>query len=328
MNPPAAQPGLAAIASHRPARVLDNDELVRRFGFERAFLEQKIGIERRYLCAEDEAVSDLAYEACRKVLEQARVEPGAIGLLVLCTQNPDYRLPTTANLVQQRLGVPTSAAAFDVNQGCSGFVYGLSVARALMATEGIERGLLVTADAYSKVIDPADRETVPLFGDGAAATLLEAGAPGVLGRTVFGTDGSGAEELIVRAGGSRHPGRACAGPDALRMNGRAIFNFMMRQVPRSVQQCLEANGLEREQVDLFVFHQASRYMLEALRGALRLDPERVPITLADGGNTVSSTIPMALETLGGLEALRGRRLLLCGFGVGLSWASTILTVRP
>jgi 3-oxoacyl-[acyl-carrier-protein] synthase III len=319
-------PGLAAIASHRPARVLENDELVARFGFEREFLEQKIGVRRRYLCGPDESVSDLAVAAAERVLASSRVEPGEVDLLVLCTQNPDYKLPTTADLVQHRLGLSTRCAAFDFNQGCSGYVYGLAIADSLMRAHGFRTGLLVTSEAYSKVVDPSNRDVVPLFGDGAAATLLRGGGRARIGRTSFGSDGSGANELIVRAGGSRHPELACAAGGALTMNGRAIFNFMMRQVPRSVAECLALNGLQRDQIDLFVFHQASRYMLEALRGALRLDPERVPIVMEDGGNTVSSTIPMALESLGGIDGLAGKRLLLCGFGVGLSWASTVLTI--
>lgn len=320
--------GIAAIASHKPSRSLTNDELIARFGFEREFLERKLGIERRYVCADDEAVSDLAVAACERLFERKLAERSEIELLIVCTQNPDYKLPTTANLVQHRLGLSTRLAAFDFNQGCSGFVYGLEIARALMLANGFRAALLVTAEAYSKVIDPNDRDTLPLFGDGAAVALLRPGARATIGKTVFGSDGAGANELIVRAGGSRHPTLACSGPNALRMNGRAIFNFMMRQVPKNVAECLALNGLTSDEIDLFVFHQASRYMLDSLRGALKLAPERVPITLADGGNTVASTIPMALEQLGGIDALAGQRVLVAGFGVGLSWASSILTIAP
>lgn len=318
-------PGIAAIASAFPAQVLGNEELYARFGYEPDFLERKIGVERRYVCGPDEAVSDLAVGAASKLFESGAARPEEIELLVVCTQNPDYKLPTTANLVQHRLGVPTTCAAFDINQGCSGYVYGLSIAGAMMRASGYATALLVTADAYSKVIDAQDRDTLPLFGDGAAATLLRAGGAGRLGAASLGSDGSGANELIVRGGGSRHP--AVEGrDDRLRMNGRAIFNFMMRQAPRSVDECLARNALRRDDVDLFIFHQASRYMLESLRTAMKLDPERVPIVLEDGGNTVSSTLPIALERLGGVSALRGRRVLLCGFGVGLSWGSIVVTI--
>jgi 3-oxoacyl-[acyl-carrier-protein] synthase-3 len=318
-------PGIAALATFRPERVLTNEELYARFSYEPGFLERKIGVERRYVCGPDEAVSDLAVGAARKLFESGAARPDEIDLLVVCTQNPDYKLPTTANLVQQRLGIPTTCAAFDINQGCSGYVYGLAVAGAMLGANGFRAALLITADAYSKVLDPTDRDTLPLFGDGAAATLLRPGGVGRLERASLGSDGAGALELVVRGGGSRHP--AVEGrDDRLRMNGRAIFNFMMRQAPRSVEECLQLNGKTRDDVDVFIFHQASRYMLESLRTAMKLDPERAPIVLADGGNTVSSTLPMALETLGGLDALAGKRVLLCGFGVGLSWGSILVTI--
>lgn len=321
------QVGVAAIASHRPARVEENSELVERFGFEPAFLTDKLGIDRRYLCSDDEAVSDLAVAAAERLFEETGQDRDEIGLVLVCTQNPDYKLPTTANLVQDRLGLPQTTAAFDINQGCSGFVYGLSIASSMMASQGLDAGLLITSEAYSKVMDPNDRKTVPIFGDGAAATLLRSDGRAKPGRFVFGTDGSGAEHLRVRAGGSRFPNEVCEGESALHMDGREIFNFMMRRVPDSVDRCLALNGLQRDDVDLFVFHQASRYMVETLAKYMRLDAERVPVTLADGGNTVSSSLPMALEVLGGIDALAGKRVLLCGFGVGLSWASGLLNIE-
>jgi 3-oxoacyl-[acyl-carrier-protein] synthase-3 len=312
------------VAGYRPAKVVDNDEIVARFGFDRKFLDNKIGIERRYIAAADESVADMAVAAAERLFDQTGARREATGLLVLCTQNPDYRLPTTANLVQTALGLPEKLAAFDINQGCSGYIYGLAIATSLMQTAGIDQAVLITSEAYSKVMDPGDRATVPLFGDGAAATLLRAGALGRVGRCTFGSDGSGAKELIVKGGGSRNPSMPVAGDGALYMNGRAIYNFMLSRVPADVSACLAANGLTLDDIDLFVFHQASRFMIEALTEAMKLPRERVPVTMADGGNTVSNTIPMALETLGGIGALAGKRLLLSGFGVGLSWASTVL----
>jgi 3-oxoacyl-[acyl-carrier-protein] synthase-3 len=186
---------------------------------------------------------------------------------------------------------------------------------------------MIVADAYSKVMDPADRHTVPLFGDGAAATVLGPHAKASIGRFTFGSDGGGADQLIVRAGGSRNPTMACAGEGALFMNGRSIFNFMMRRVPADVDACLAANGLTRADIDHYVFHQASRFMIETLAREMKLDAARVPIVMENFGNTVSSTIPMAIERLGGLRAMARKKLLLSGFGVGLSWASTVLRVH-
>jgi len=322
-----SEPGVSAIASYLPDCVVGNDEIAARFGFEREFLDGKIGIRQRHIARPDESVADMAVAAAERLFSQGHAERSEIGLLVLCTQNPDYRLPATADIVQDRLKLPTSVAAFDFNQGCSGYVYGLSIAKAMMAAHGIGCGLLITSEAYSKVMDAADRSTVPVFGDGASATLLRAAGPGRLGRFSFGSDGSGANELIVRAGGSRNPTTACHGPGALYMNGRSIFNFMMKRVPADVDACLAANGMSRAEIDLFVFHQASRYMLESLGREMRLEKERVPVMMAEFANTVSSTIPMTLEALGGMLALNGKKLLLSGFGVGLSWASTILRIE-
>lgn len=320
-------PGIAAIASHLPERVLGNAELVARHGFEPAFLEGKLGIKQRHIAGAEESVSDMAVAAAERLFASTGFDRGQIGLVVLCTQNPDYRLPTTADLVQDRLKLPSTTAAFDINQGCSGYIYGLAIATSMMRAHGIGAGLLITAEAYSKVMSEADRNTTPLFGDGAAATLLLPGAPGRIGRFTFGSDGSGARDLIVRAGGSRHPAMACAGEGALHMNGRAIFNFMMRRVPADVAACLAANGLCGEDIDLFVFHQASRFMLETLAREMHVDLARVPVVMEQFGNTVSSTIPMAIEKLGGIAGLAGKRLLLSGFGVGLSWGSTVLHIE-
>lgn len=319
-------PGIVDIAGYLPARVIDNEEIVDRFGFERAFLDGKLGIQRRHIAAEGEGTAAMAVAAARKLFERADVDKSEIEFVVLCTQNPDYKLPTTANIVQAALGLPVAIAAFDINQGCSGYIYGLSVTKAMMQANRWETGLLLTSEAYSKVIDPNDRSTVPLFGDGATATLLRDGGAARIGRFTFGSDGSGAHDLIVKAGGSLNPAMVCAGEGALQMNGRAIFNFMMSRIPRDVELCLAANNMTVQDVDLFLFHQASRFMVESLAGLLNLPFEKVPIALAESGNTVSSTLPLLIEALGGLSALAGKTVLLSGFGVGLSWASTILKV--
>ena len=317
-------PGIMAVASYLPETVLANDALVARFGFRRAFLDDKIGVRERRIAAPDEAVSDMAVKAAEALFARVDFPREEIELLVLCTQNPDYRLPTTANIVQNRLGLADTTAAFDINQGCSGFVYGLAIAQAMMQAHGHAAALLLTADAYSKVMDPADRATVPLFGDGAAATLLTAGGPGRIGRFTLGSDGAGANDLIVRGGGSRNPAMPTTGEGALRMNGRAILRFMIGRVPADVERCLARNGLAREDVDVFLFHQASGHMVRMLIREMALPAHKVPIDMADCGNTVSSTLPIVLERLGGPGGLSGKTALLCGFGVGLSWGSVVV----
>lgn len=318
-------PGIAAIGTYFPQTVLTNDELVARFSFEPDFLTEKIGVLSRPVAGPDEGVSDMAAAAARQLFDSGAVDPGDVDLLVVCTQNPDYRLPATANIVQDKLGLPRTVAAFDINQGCSGFIVGLSVVRGMMRAEGLTNALLVTAEAYSKVMEPGDRQTMPLFGDGAAATLVTAGGPGRPGRFVWGSDGSGAKHLMVRGGGGLHPLTPPTGENALFMDGRAIFNFMMRRVPACVRDCLAVNRLDMDDIDLFAFHQASRYMLENLARMLKIPADKVPIHIEHTGNTVSSTIPVLLAALGGPEALRGKRVLASGFGVGLSWGATVIT---
>ena len=319
------EPGIVAISVYVPKRGVGNEEIITRFGFDREFLSQKLGIENRHIAEATEAVSDMAVAAGEKVFASGEVKRDEIELLILCTQTPDFCLPATANLVQDRLRLPVSVAAFDINQGCSGYIYGLAAVRGMMLADGLKCALLITAEAYSKVLDPNDGTTVPLFGDGAAATLLKFGGCGRIGKFQFGSDGGGADHLIVRGGGSRNPTLARSGDGALRMNGRAIFEFAMKRVPENVRVCLEVNGLSLQDIDLFVFHQASRYMVQSLAEALRLPPEKAPFCLRETGNTVSSTMPMALHALGGASALGGKRVMLAGFGVGLSWGSTVIT---
>ncbi|MDI9445760.1 MAG: ketoacyl-ACP synthase III, partial [Planctomycetota bacterium] len=261
------------------------------------------------------------------------------------TQEPDHFLPTTACLMQHRLGLPNSCGAFDFNLGCSGFIYGLSLARGLIETGEARNVLLLTGSTYSKFINPKDRVSRPLFGDGAAATLVRSvdqpsgGGPWI-GPFVFGTDGSGGDLLMVPAGGLRMPATAetaieqtdskggVRSKNQLYMHGPGVFSFSVDRVPPLVQELLDKAGLKRDDVDLYVFHQANKFMLERLRKQCGLNADRFMIDMLDRGNTVSSTIPIALvdaQTSGRLN--HNARVMLVGFGVGLSWAAT-LAVLP
>ena len=325
---------LRDIAFAVPETRIGSDEVARWTGLDPRFIAEKIGVESRAFLRAEEAPVSLAKQACSSLFERSRqLDPRQIKLLVVVTQNPDFKLPHDSALLQDALGLSTDVACFDVNLGCSGYVYALSIARALMAAEEISDALVVTCDAYSRIMDPSDRDTIPLFGDAASATWLSAEAGGRIGRPDFGTDGSGAEHLIVPAGGAARPLSSVHGerasevsPDDLRlhMNGRAIFNFMMERVPASLQRCLQRNGLTQDQVDFFVFHQASRFLLDTLARRLRLPADRVPINIARLGNTVSSTIPIVLSELLAEGRLAGKRVLVSGFGVGLSWATNII----
>ncbi|HET7714752.1 MAG TPA: ketoacyl-ACP synthase III, partial [Bauldia sp.] len=258
-----------------------------------------------------------------------------IDFLIFCTQGPDYFLPTSACLLQTRLGLRRDIGAVDINLGCSGFVYGLSFASGLIASGVARRVLLITADTYSKFINERDRSVRTLFGDGAAATLVTA-APrptSRIGPFVFGTDGSGATTLIVETGGARTPRcaqsaietRDAAGNvrsrDNLYMNGAAVMSFTLREVPKTVNDLYRRVGTSAQDYDYFVAHQANKFVLDALERKLAIPSEKFPRHYELIGNTVSSTIPFVLESLLASGRLSGgKRVMLIGFGVGLSWA--------
>jgi 3-oxoacyl-[acyl-carrier-protein] synthase-3 len=306
------------IGTYLPAKVLGNDELIERFEWDREFLEDKLGIHQRHIAAEGEGASDMGVAAAEDLFAKCPdLKREDVQLLIVCTQNPDYGLPHTSALVQDRLGLPTTTACFDVGLGCSGFVYGLSIVHSMLESLNLTNALIVTSDPYSKVIDPADRGTSPLFGDGAAATWISrAGAGGQIGLFTFGTDGAGARNLIVEPGAD--------GVRCLSMNGRAIFEFMLERIPGDLARCAESNGLTTDEIDLFLLHQASAHMLGYVTKRMKLDPERVPIRMQDTGNLVSSSIPFLIARLAGQGDLAGKTTLLSGFGVGLSWASTVV----
>jgi 3-oxoacyl-[acyl-carrier-protein] synthase-3 len=327
-----------------PEHVLTNEELAAAFdGWSVEKIAGKTGIERRHTAAPDECASDLAVQAARKLFEESGVSPRDVDYILFCTQSPDYFLPTTACLIQDRLGIPTSAGAVDYNQGCSGFVVGLGLAKGLIETGQARRVLLLTAETYSKHIHPGDRSIRTLFGDAAAATFIEAseteGLAPPIGPLVYGTDGRGAENLIVPRGGMRQRERSTTEAVAdeqgnvrsdndMRMNGAEIFNFTLRAIPPVVQGLLAKANLDMDGVDLFVFHQANQYMLEHLRKKLKIPESKFYIHLRDCGNTVSSTIPIALRSALDEGVLRpGQRVMVIGFGVGYSWAAAMLCWR-
>ena len=314
-------PGITAIAHVVGGRRVLNAELPAYAEDDEAFIRDKLGVTERHLCRDDEMVSDLCVGALEKLIEDGAIRPKDIDALCVVTQTPDYCLPHVSALVQGRLGLRNDIAAFDVGLGCSGYVYGLSLMSSLMAANGMKRGVLITADAYSKIIDPADRNTALIFGDGASATLLSDNAVYQIGRATFNTDGSRYQALIAPGTGTHEHTDNC-----LSMDGRAIFNFMMGEVPKDTEKCLQLNGLTTGDIDQWIFHQASRYMLQALGQRMGIAPEKLIIDIEKTANTTSSTIPIAL----GRNALNAnslsRHILLSGFGVGLSWASTVLTL--
>jgi 3-oxoacyl-[acyl-carrier-protein] synthase III len=331
---------VTAIEYYLPDPVLSSAQLAAEFpDWPVEKIEAKTGIRERRIAAEGQCSSDLAVCAAKKLFRSGVCSPGDIDYLLLCTQSPDYFLPPTACLVQERLGLPTSAGALDFNLGCSGFVYGLSLAKGLIETGQCRRVLLITAETYSKFLHPLDKSVRAIFGDAAAATLVEA-VPGedvLLGPFVFGTDGRGAGNLIVPAGGMRTPkttetavaAEAESGnwraADNLFMDGPKIFEFTMRVIPDCVRRLLEKSGKTMEQIDRFVFHQANRFMLEHLRKKLGIASERFPLDLESCGNTVSSTIPITMKDERDHGRFPGAGLvMLVGFGVGYSWGAALM----
>jgi 3-oxoacyl-[acyl-carrier-protein] synthase III len=330
---------IAAIDYHLPTQPLGNSELAALFPeWPEKKLEEKIGIRERRIAAPGECASDLGVAAAEKLFASGICAREEIDFLLFCTQSPDYFLPTTACLMQHRLGLPTTTGALDFNLGCSGFVYGLGLAKGLIETGQARTVLLIMAETYSKFIHPEDKSVRTIFGDAAAATLVrdvpDASRP-CIGPFVYGTDGAGANNLIVPQGGLRNLvggipttglSSASFGPDRLFMNGPEIFSFTSKNIPKAVTALLDREGTDLASIDLFVFHQANRHMLEHLRKKIGIPEEKFVVFMEHCGNTVSATIPIALKHAVDEGQLRpGMRVMLVGFGVGYSWGATLLT---
>jgi len=336
--------GISAIEFYLPEGKLTNDHLASEFPeWSVEKIEQKTGIAERRIAGPQECSSDLGIAAAGKLFATGLCSPQQIDYLLLCTQSPDYFLPTTACIIQDRLGLPRTCGAMDFNLGCSGYVYGLGLAKGLIETGQARNVLLITAETYSKFIHPRDKSVRTIFGDAAAATLVEGldldsfHSEDLIGPFVYGTDGRGAQNLIVPTGGMRQPNSAGLGeeelddqgnlrsPCNLYMNGAEIFAFTLAEVPSCVEALLQRSGRKIEDIDLFVFHQANRYMLEHLRKKMKLPEEKFCITLRQCGNTVSSTIPIALWHAAQERRLKpGQLVMLVGFGVGYSWGATLV----
>lgn len=326
-----------------PTNTLENEELAREFaGWSAEKIFSKTGIRIRHIVEKDQCASDLAIEAANKLFCRGICSPDSIDYLLFCTQSPDYLLPTTACIIQHRLGLPTSCGALDFNLGCSGFIYGLGLAKALIESGQAKNILLLTADTYSKFINPMDKSVRTLFGDAAAATFvtaIESETP-LIGPFVYGTDGSGAENFIVPtsalrsrfdAGASLHKdesGNSRTVNDIF-MNGPEIFNFTLRVVPGTVSALLRMGKLRIDEIDLFIFHQANRFMLDHLQKKLNLPPEKFVISMEDVGNTVSCSIPIACKmAVDGGKLKPDALLMLVGFGVGYSWGGALVHYLP
>lgn len=290
----------------------------------------KTGIAKRYVAAEKECSSDLAVNAAEKLFRENEIDPATIDYVMLCTQTPDYPLPTTSCLIQDRLGLRTDIGAFDFNLGCSGYVYGLSMAEGLIQSGAAKRILFLTAETYTKYIDRTDRSLRTIFSDAAAATLIDAVDEPTVGAFQFGTDGSGGDTLLVTEGGLRpqedaiKPRHRHRWPSALYMDGPSLISFAVGAVPGVIDQILLKAGLQRSDIDLYLMHQATRKMLNLLQERLQLTEEQLPIRLENCGNTVSSTIPILIDDMRKEKKIRPEaNQIMIGFGVGWSWAGCV-----
>lgn len=326
---------IKALAYYLPKTIISNEALIEAFPeWTVEKIASKVGVNQRHIALE-EKTSDMAVAAAEKIFaENEDVKREEIDFIILCTQTPDYFLPSTACLVQAKLGLRTKCGAFDFNLGCSGYEYGLAVAKGLLQSDIANNILLITSEAYNKYIHPRDKGNKTIFGDAATATLISDNGFAKIGEFVLGTDGLGAENLIVKTGAGAHPEKLNdvrfdengnpVSSDHLYMNGGEIFTFTLRVVPPMVKGTLAQNKLNKDNIDLFVFHQANKFMLQHLQKFLKIGDDKFFINFENIGNTVSSTIPIALADAKSQNKLHGN-ILIAGFGVGLSWGATILT---
>ncbi len=333
---------IKAISYHLPDKVISNEDLGREFpDYKIEDLTRLTGVRNRHIARDDETPGDLAVEAARKLFAEHNISPEDIDHVLFCTQMGDYLTPSTACVIQDKLGIPTHAGAVDFNQGCTGYIYGLAMAKGLVETNMARNVLLVTSETITHLIHQEDKSNRAIFGDGAAATLIsgsdmhESG----IGEFVFGTDGKGYEAIIIKHGGARHPHHSTKSEDyadqfgnvrndaCFYMDGSAVFTFSLETVPGLINSLLSKAGLNKEDIKLFVLHQANQVILESIFRKMKIPEEKTIIHLENIGNTVASTIPIALKTaMDQGRVNKGDKVLLAGFGVGFSWAGTIIEI--
>jgi 3-oxoacyl-[acyl-carrier-protein] synthase-3 len=328
---------IKAISYYLPQQELSNHDLSVLFPeWDVEKIANKIGIDTRHIAANHEFASDMAIAAARKLFSEHDISPSEIDFLLYCTQSPDYFLPSTSCIIQDKLNIPVKAGALDFNLGCSGYVYGLALAKGLISAGIAKNVLLLTSETYSKFIHPKDKGNRTIFGDAAAATLVSTLGFASIGEFELGTDGKGAENLMVKQGAIRYPEKSTntvsdeygneQSPGNLYMNGPEIFSFTSRQIPTLIDNTLLKNGLQKSDIEKFILHQANEYMLEHLRKKMGISSKKFYIYMAKVGNTVSSTIPIALyEAMKEEKAIAGSGWLLAGFGVGYSWGGTVIS---
>jgi 3-oxoacyl-[acyl-carrier-protein] synthase-3 len=332
---------IAGICSAVPETSFGMDQMQKAFGdTEAARVAKSTGVYARRKGSAGVCASDLCCAAAIRLLRGLNWDPATVQALVFISQTPDFRLPATACLLQHRLGLSKKCIAFDVNLGCSGYIYGIWMASQFMKASGLTRILLLVGDTITRYVDQNDRSTAPIFGDAGTATALESDIESKMS-FVLGTDGSGGQNLIIPAGASRTAlaTGASSQPEAphidpissnhLQMNGTEVFSFTIREVPPMLEDILKEAGWSWENVDHFIFHQANRFILDYLAKKSGIPTAKIPLSLADFGNTSSASIPLTIsaclrDRLGSTEP---RKLILAGFGVGWSWGACAMETR-
>ena len=319
-----------------PIKKLTNNDLNEKFPNTDITKVEKIGIKSRHISSNKETSVDLAYMAALKVLKQ--FDKKNIDFILFCTQTPDYILPTSACILQSMLELKKDVGALDFNLGCSGYVYGLSLAKGLISAGIANNVLLLTGETYSKLINEKDRANRSIFGDAGSATIISNTVSNKIFKFSLGTDGSGAKNLIVKNGGFRNEKEQDLElisygtnnqytDNNLYMNGPEIFNFTIKNIPSLIQKTLLSNNLSIEDIDFFIFHQANKFMLNYLRKKIKIPHNKFYIDIESIGNTVSNTIPIALNNAKKRGLInKGDKVLIAGFGVGYSWGATIIKI--
>jgi 3-oxoacyl-[acyl-carrier-protein] synthase-3 len=326
---------IQAISYYLPEKVVTNEEIVKDFPeWNVNKINNKIGIKKRHIVNSDETATDMAIKASEKLFNEYAIDRNTIDYVIFCTQSPDYFLPNSACIIQEKLGLKTSVGAIDINLGCSGFIYITSLAKGLILGGMASRVLVITSETYSKYLHPGDKGNRTIFGDAAAATLISTQGLMEIDNFSFGTDGRGLENLIVKTGAARQKESLNdltfddygnpKSSDYLYMDGSAILNYTLDYFPPLVEDTLKKNNLEKKDIDLFVFHQANKYIMTLLRKKLEIDEDKYYCFYENIGNTVSSTIPIALkEALEDGSIKPGYKIMSAAPGLGYSWGGVI-----
>lgn len=302
--------GINSIASYIPENTSSNLEYLDKFSIDEKFLKEKVGVFEKKYASENQSASDLALKALENLINKTKIDEKDIDILVVVTQNPDSNIPHVSGILHHKANLKKNCLTFDISLGCSGYVYGLSVMKSVMEANSLENGILITADPYSKIVNPDDKNTFFLFGDAASATLLSIDYKYNLDSFAYGSLGDNVGGLVVK-------------DSELSMNGREVFNFAIKEVPANILDLLKKQNLSISEVDYFIFHQGSKFIIDSLAKVLKIPHEKIANELSKTGNTVSSSIPLILESH--LDKPYFERILLSGFGVGFSYASSIIS---